>query len=386
MRLLLSVFVALAGAILLLASFPAQHSVDAQGNDCAPRTIRTAQWPLTDFCNSAVDFDEIISGGPPKDGIPAVDRPIMETVEDASEWLNERSPVIVVQIDDDVRAYPLAILMWHEIANDSISGVPIAVTFCPLCNSSIVFDRRVDGEVLDFGVSGMLRNSDLIMYDRQTESWWQQFTGEGIVGDYTGTLLDFIPSQVVGFSQFAERFPEGLVMSRDTGFNRRYGTNPYTGYDGPNGVLFLFNQEVDPRLRGTERVLGAQVGPDNTPIAYPLEVLSEEIVINDTVGGVDVVAFWQPGVVSALDQAVIDESRDIGTAALFQRTLDDEVLTFSMSEDGVLTDEQTGSTWNLFGEAIEGPLAGESLEPIVANLHFWFAWAAFSPETSVYGM
>jgi hypothetical protein len=187
-------------------------------------------------------------------------------------------------------------LIWHEIANDEIAGVPIAITFCPLCNSSIVFDRRVDGEILEFGVSGVLRNSDMVMYDRQTESWWQQFTGEGIVGVYTGTVLDIIPSQVIGFGQFAERYPDGLVMSRDTGYARSYGINPYTDYDQTSRP-FLFDGEVDPRLPATERVLAGEI--DDVAIAYPFSILAEQIVINDVIGETPVVVFWQPGVASS---------------------------------------------------------------------------------------
>ncbi|MCA9912157.1 MAG: DUF3179 domain-containing protein [Anaerolineae bacterium] len=357
-------------------------SVAAQ-EDCSS-TRFSNQWPMTDFCNSSIDLDEIISGGPPKDGIPALTDPVLNTVEEASKWLGERAPVIAVEIDGEARAYPQAILIWHEIANDEIAGVPIAVTFCPLCNSSIVFDRRVDGEVLEFGVSGVLRNSDMVMYDRQTESWWQQFIGQGIVGTYNGTTLDVISSVVISFSDFAERYPDGLVASRDTGYERRYGTNPYTSYDIANNP-FLFTGEIDPRLPATEHVLAGVINGEG--IAYPFAVLSEEIVINDRVGDVPVVAFWQPGVASALNATRIDQGRDIGTAALYDRTLaDGTVMTFQYdSSAGMLVDEETGTTWNLFGEAIEGELAGTSLRRLIAAPHFWFAWAAFYPETAIYG-
>ncbi len=375
----------LLGLPLLIAGFllVGQPHVGAQSSDnCTPNRF-ASQWPDTDFCSTSIDFDEIIAGGPPKDGIPAVTNPDMENVETASEWLGERAPVISVEIEGEARAYPHAILMWHEIANDEVGGVPVAVTFCPLCNSSIVFDRRVEGDVLEFGVSGVLRNSDMVMYDRQTESWWQQFTGAGIVGDYNETLLDIIPSQVISFSDFAERYPDGLVMSRDTGFSRQYGINPYAGYDGIEDP-FLFRGDVDQRLPATEHVLAGVI--DGEAMAYPFQALSQEIVINDTLGETPVVAFWQPGVASSLDRSVIDDSRDIGTAALFSRTLEDGTeLTFRYdAEAEALVDEQTGSTWNLFGEAVEGELAGTELQQLVAAPHFWFAWAAFHPETGVY--
>jgi hypothetical protein len=355
----------------------------AQGQDNCNPGYSEAEWGNTDFCNTSIDFGDVLSGGPPKDGIPALTDPALETVDSAQNWLVDQSPVIAVEIDGEARAYPLAILMWHEIANDTLNDVPIAVTFCPLCNSSIVFDRRVEGETLEFGVSGKLRNSDMIMYDRQTDSWWQQFTGEGIVGHYNETLLDIVPSLVIGFGDFAERYPEGEVMSRDTGATRDYGANPYRGYADSDPSRFLFAGEVDPRLPGTERVLAVEV--DDTFIAYPFSVLSEEIVINDTVSGVDVVALWQPGVADALDSGRIDESRDLGTAALYEREIDGQTLTFSVSDAGSITDEQTGSTWDLFGSAIDGELVGTQLQQIIAAPHFWFAWAAFHPETTVYG-
>lgn len=371
------------GALVFLPSLMTTAQSDSE--NCTPRRF-ASQWGNTDFCNTSIDFDSVLSGGPPRDGIPAVDNPAMETVDEAREWLVEQSPVISIEIDGDARAYPQAILMWHEIANDEVGGVPVSVTFCPLCNSSIVFDRRFNDMILTFGVSGVLRNSDMIMFDRETESWWQQFTGEGIVGELNEELLDIIPSQVIGFGQFAERYPDGLVMSRDTGINRSYGVNPYTGLDdNQGGVTGLFNGEYDERLPARSRVLAVEL--DDTFLAYPFATLRDEVVINDTLSDTEIVAFWQPGVASSLDTRVIDEGRDIGTAALYDRTLEDgTVLTFAWDvENSVLVDEQTSSTWNLFGEATDGELAGTTLRQVVSAPHYWFAWAAFHPETAVYG-
>lgn len=334
----------------------------------------------TDFCTVGVALSEIRSGGVPRDGIPPIDAPLFESVETASAWLQPQSPVIAVEINDEAKAYPLAILTWHEIANDELGGEKIAVTFCPLCNSALVFDRVVAGEELTFGVSGKLRNSDMVMWDRQTESWWQQFTGEGIVGFYTGTQLDILPSQIVSFGEFAERFPAAQVLSRETGEVRPYGQNPYTRYDSST-TPFLFSGEADPRLPALERVLAGVIGGE--PVAYSFPTLQAEQVINDTVGEVEVVAFWQPGTTSALDASSIDESRDIGMAALFSRVVEGEALTFSVDADGVIRDDQTGSAWNIFGEAVEGDLEGTELAPQIAAVHFWFAWAAFQPETTL---
>ena len=183
----------------------------------------------TDFTKRSVEFSEISSGGPPRDGIPPIDEPVFTTLDDADGWLDGKEPVIALEIDGDARAYPLQIMTWHEIVNDQVGGVPVTVTFCPLCNSAITFDRRLDGVVLDFGTSGNLRNSDLIMWDRQTETWWQQLTGEGIVGELTGKRLTFLPASVISWEDFKAAWPDGQVLARPTDSGRRYGENPYVG-------------------------------------------------------------------------------------------------------------------------------------------------------------
>ncbi|MCY3916672.1 MAG: DUF3179 domain-containing protein [Chloroflexi bacterium] len=377
----------IAGILFALAGFLALNATPAPArsqDDCRPANLNTANW-ATDFCNSIVDFSEILVGHPVKGGIPSVTDPAMETVPEASAWLSDRSPVIAVEIEDEARAYPLAILMWHEIANDEIAGRPVAVTFCPLCNSAVTFDRRVNGEALDFGVSGLLRNSDLIMFDRQSESWWQQLTGEGLAGEHAGVFLDIVPSQVIGFGSFAERYPEGLVMSRATGYNRQYGANPYSNYDSRPGRPFLFHGEIDPRLdSAVDHVLAAIIGADAK--AYPFDILRAEQVINDRIGDTPIVVFFQGGVASALGDHVIDNARDIGAAGMYQSSIDGKVLRFTANDDGSFADGETGSTWNAFGEAIAGELAGSQLNWVHAFPHFWFAWAAFHPDTEVYGM
>lgn len=336
-------------------------------------------WDLMDLCQHQEGvFNEIISGGVGRDGIPPIDNPGFDDLELADTWLQAASPVIALEIGGIARAYPLAILTRHEIANDILGDTPIAVTFCPLCNSAIVFDRRVGENVLRFGVSGLLRKSDLIMWDDVTQSLWQQLTGEGIVGAHTGVLLDIVPSQVVGYGAFKEQYPHGEVLSTN---GRFYGANPYVNYDSSSRP-FLFFGEPDGRLMATERVLGVTLGDVRT--AFPFAALSEARAINDSVGDVDVVAIWQPGAFSALDAASIDLSRDVGMAGLFERTLDGETLSFRAEGDAIL-DEQTGSVWNVFGTAVAGELVGTQLRSINAFPHFWFAWAAFYPDTELYG-
>ena len=343
--------------------------------------FRTGNW-LTDFSLHTVPYDEFLSGGVPRDGIPPLDDPQFESVEDADTWLEDVQPVIALEINGEARAYPLAILTWHEIANDELGGVPVSVTFCPLCNSAVAFDRRVGDVVLDFGVSGNLRNSDLVMWDRQTESWWQQLTGEGIVGAYAGYQLGFVPAQIVSWGDFKEAFPDADVLSKETGHNREYGRNPYYGYDRVDQSPFLFQGEPDGRLLPMERVAALML--DGRPVAFPFMALEREPVVNYSLDGRDIVVLYQPGTASALDQTRIVESRDVGATGVFEAVLDGEKLTFRLGVDG-FTDNETGSVWNVLGRAVSGPLAGRALTPIVHGNHFWFAWAAFAPETVVYG-
>jgi len=340
----------------------------------------SSEWK-TDFSKHSVLLSEIFSGGPPKDGIPAIDKPNFDTVADADKWLKPLEPVILFERSGEARAYPLQILIWHEIVNDAVGGVPVAVTFCPLCNTSIVFDRRLDGRVLDFGTTGKLRFSDLVMYDRQTESWWQQATGEAIVGELTGKQLTFLPAQIISWEVFRQAFPGGKVLNRKTGHSRPYGNNPYVGYDNINSSPFLYTGPKDGRLPPMERVVTVSLNGED--IAYPFSVMEKVRVVNDTAGGRPIVVLFTKGVASALDGSSIPDSRDVGTAGVFERTLEGRVLTFKIS--GIrFVDTHTGSTWNVLGVATAGPLAGKRLTPIISGHHFWFSWAVFKPKTRIY--
>ncbi|MGD8487274.1 MAG: DUF3179 domain-containing protein [Chloroflexota bacterium] len=345
----------------------------------------TSGWS-TNFDISAVPFGEIFSGGPGKDGIPAIDDPRFESIEEARSWVTGLGPVIALEIDGDARAYPLAVLTWHEIVNDTVGGKPVIVTFCPLCHTALVFERTLDGMVHDFGVSGNLRLSDMVMYDRQTETWWQQATGKGIVGDLTGAKLEFVPSQLIGLDQFAEAYPEGVVLSRDTGFDRDYGRNPYVGYDVVDQPPFLFDGVTDGRLAPKERVVTLGEQDSDAPVSVPYSELRTVGVANLEFEGAPVAVFWQPGAASALDAQYVDESEDVGATGAFSAVVDGQQLTFARDggEDAPITDMQTGSTWDVTGRAIDGPLAGQTLSPVGHGDHFWFAWAAFVPQTSIW--
>jgi hypothetical protein len=353
--------------------------------DDRPSRLRsaTSTWN-TNWNRHTIDYNELLSGGPPRDGIPSIDDPSFVGSREASEWLADNEPVIALEIDGEARAYPLQILTWHEIVNDVVGEVPVAVTFCPLCNSAITFDRRLDGEIYEFGTSGLLRNSDLVMYDRTTESLWQQFTGEGIIGDLAGAKLIFLPSSIVSFADFQEAHPEGVVLSRDTGFNRRYGQNPYVGYDTIGSSPFLFRDETDGRLQAMERVVTVSLENEGVDVAYPVGVLSEAGVINDNQGGLDLVVFHTRGTASALGAQIIATAQDVGSTGVFDPNLDGQTLTFQRDGNNDIVDEQTGSTWNVLGQAVDGSLAGQQLTPVVHGDHFWFSWAAFKPDTVIY--
>jgi Protein of unknown function (DUF3179) len=345
--------------------------------------VSTAGW-ATDFGRHEVPLGEFISGGPGKDGIPAIDEPTVGPVAEVG-WLDDQEPVIALGIDEEWRAYPIQILMWHEIVNDVVAGVPVTVTFCPLCHTAIAFARTVDGEVLDFGTTGNLRHSDLVMYDRQTESWWQQATGRGVVGHYTGTQLELLPSQLISWAQFREVHPDGVVLSRDTGHIRDYGANPYAGYDEINSDPILLDDAtlIDGRLSPKVRVVGIVVGDE--AVAYPMPALAEAEVVNDNVGGEPIVVLWTPGTASGLGATTVAGGDLVGSAVVYSRTAPGgTTLEFEPGGIGRMRDTATGSVWGMDGRAASGPLAGTALEPITNDQPFWFAWAIFRPDTTIW--
>ena len=277
-------------AILLAGAAPAQPSSWAY------------EWPNTDFSQSFVDLGEIISGGPPRDGIPALSNPDFIAVG-AKDGLSDREPVMTLEIDGEIpRAYPIRYLLWHEIVNDVVGDTPVAVTYCPLCNSGLVFDRRVGSMTLTFGVSGKLRNSDMIMYDRETESWWQQAVGEGIVGHHLGASLVALPAWTESWLEFSQRNPDGLVMATP-GHSRPYGANPYQGYDTSDRPFLYFGEDPPFGIHPLSRVV--RVGDR----AWLLERLREEGIVDEH--GIEI--SWQEGQASPLDRSDISQGREVGS-------------------------------------------------------------------------
>ena len=192
---------------------------------------------VVDYSKATIELDDILSGGPGKDGIPALTDP--EFVRIADSTILDDTQVIVVENNGETKIYPYNILVWHEIVNDDVGGKPLAITFCPLCGSAIVFDREIDGEVVDFGVSGFLYESNLLMYSREeSETLFSQSIGEGVVGERAGTQLTYFPLQVLTYGEAVSQFPNATVLSENTGFSRDYTGNPYSGYEDTEETIF----------------------------------------------------------------------------------------------------------------------------------------------------
>ncbi len=332
----------------------------------------------TDFAKKSIDLKEIVSGGPARDGVPPLDQPKFVAIEAASVSIADQEPVLVYSNGGEVRAYPLQIMLWHEIVNDVVGGKSVAITYSPVSNTPIVFDRSVGGNVLRFGTTGLLRTSNLVMWDRQTESWWQQANGTAIVGEHNGKKLAVLESHLVSFADFKAGFPSGRVLSTATGFDRRYGSNVYVGYD--SGKPFAFSGKIDERLPAMDRVLG--VIQDNAKRAYPFKILRDKKVVNEKLGNSDIVVLWKTGAVSAIDNQAIADSRNVGAATIFSAVLNNQKLTFEAKGD-LFTDKETSSEWNILGMAVSGSLKGSQLKALIGNDYLWFAWAAFNPETAI---
>ena len=288
----------------------------------------------TNTSKRTIDLAELQAGGPPKGGIPAIDAPRFVDAEAAAAWLAPQEPVVLLRVGGAAKVYPLQILTWHEVVNDSLGGAPVAVTFCPLCYSAVAVSRRVETaagpRTLTFGVSGLLRHSDLVMYDRQTETLWQQFTGEALVGDLVGVSLSVLPAQIVSFAQARAAAPDAPVLSRETGHERPYGENPYVGYDDVARTPFLYRGAEDGRLPPMARVVAVEVpAPPGTASggaasggaafrAYPARLTRRRGVVADTLGGVPLVVLHAPGATTALGAKRIAEAREVGTTGVFR--------------------------------------------------------------------
>ena len=347
---------------------PTSITITAGGN-----TNSAASATAEEKEKSIVPLDQIVSGGPPPDGIPSIDNPKFISVQEASKFLEDSELVLGLNINGDIRAYPLQILVWHEIVNDKVGGVSVAVTYCPLCFTNQVFNRTIgDGqEVVEFGTSGKLYNSNLVMYDRTSKSLWSQAMAEGIVGKYAGTKLERVPFDVAYWKEWKQLYPDSKILSRDTGSNRPYGVDPYGDYYTNSDVLFPISNRDD-RFGLKEIVVGFENKGQYK--AYKLQEIENKKVINDQVNGKPVSLFsLYPFMVRTYDPVIEDGEKK---TVLLQFDYD--------TKNNYFIDKQTGSLWNFEGKAISGQMKGKQLTHLPFDEGFWFEWVAFHPSTALY--
>ena len=351
---------------------------DSGGREAVPSALADRFWP--GFA-TLVPPEAIRSGGPPPDGIPALDEPVFAPTGEI-DFLADSEAVLALEINGDARAYPLQIMTWHELVNDTVGGVPVTISYCPLCNSSVAYDRNAAGRVLDFGTSGMLYQSSMVMYDRQTQSLWTHFDGLAVIGELIGTQLDFWPMAIVSWAAWRDAHPDGMVLTTETGYHRNYGRNPYVGYETSERLLTPAFQstEIDERLPAKERVVGIRSAGGAVAVRHAH--LTESGVVEVDLADVPLVVWNLPGASSAIDAPELANGIDVGSSGVFERQLDGRLLSFSRSGEG-FTDSETGSTWNLFGEATAGELAGSRLQAHEFVDTFWFAWGTFEPHSSI---
>ncbi|MBI4174233.1 MAG: DUF3179 domain-containing protein [Candidatus Aenigmarchaeota archaeon] len=347
--LIIILILAAAGGAVLLSSRQSSSSA-------AKSASEESGIMVTGGVKHTVPLNEILTVLP-KDAIPAIDDPKFVSASQAN--LNGEDIVLGLFFEGQARAYPLAIMNWHEIINDRINGKPVAVTYCPLCGTGIAFDSRIGGKETTLGVSGKLYNSDLVMYDRATESYWSQVSGEAIRGELAGQKLEQIHIETVRWKNWVKLHPDTLVLSRETGFSRNYDVNPYEGYDTSSAIYFPISSS-DSRLGPKERVAGIEIGGKFK--AYPLSVVANRTVIHDEFNG---------------KPLLIVEDQNTYAVKIFERELNGQALTFEI-RDRTLFD-QNGNAWNFDGSSSAGKLA--QLQTVEG---FWFAWAAFHPETELY--
>jgi hypothetical protein len=319
--------------------------------------------------SNIVPLDQIVSGGPPPDGIPSIDKPKFIPVQEAdAKFLEDSDLVLGLNINGDIRAYPLQILVWHEIVNDQVGGTSVGVTYCPLCFTNQVFNRTIDdGQVLEFGTSGKLYNSNLVMYDRTSKSLWSQALAKGIVGKYAGVELERIPFDIAYWKEWKHLYPESKILSRDTGSSRPYGADPYGDYYTNGDVLFPVTKRDD-RLGLKEIIIGFE--NDGHYKAYRLQEIEESKVINDHVNSRPIVLFS----LHPFMARVFDSNVDGQTTLQFEYN----------AKNNTFIDKQTRSQWNFDGMAIEGQMRGNQLIRLPFDEGFWFEWVAFHPTTELH--
>ena len=348
--------------------------ISFQGNPVNLPTMENSQFPAipsskltmmeTNGVKHLIPLDKIKGGGPPKDGIPSIDNPVFASIRD-SNFMSDSDTVIGLEINGQAKAYPLFILVWHEIVNDVVGGTPVSVTYCPLCYTNQVFERVIDGQEVEFGTSGKLYNSNLLMYDRFTESYWSQALGMAVTGELSGYQLNLIPFDVITWGDWKKIHPDTLVLTTDTGHIRSYATDPYGSYYTEPRIMFPV-EHSDDRMNPKEIVIGFNQG--DVYKAFKQNEIESNVLINDFVG----------------DTPILLVSLFSENSRAFERAIDGKTLDFEYT-DGKILDSQTNSEWNYDGVSISGKHQGKQLQRMPIEPGFWFSWVAFHPETLVFG-
>ena len=340
--------------------------------------------PRNPDLQALVDPAGIRRGVPRPEDIPTIDNPSFRSTSEV-EALVEAEPVVAVAINGDARAYPIRVLTRHELVNDTVGGVPVTVSYCPLCNSAVTYDRRVADRVLDFGTSGSLYQSSLVMYDRQTQSLWTHFDGKAVIGHLARAQLNFYPTQIIAWSEWSQDNPEGQVLVGEEGGLAldAYGRNPYVGYETSTNLLSpgFQSEAIDERLPRKERVIGLRTA-EGEAVAIRHSHLREAQVVELTFNGLPLVVWNLPGTTSAIDTRVVYEGQDVGTTGVFSALIGDIALTFEPAEGG-FRDRETGTLWSVTGKATEGTFEGTQLTPQEFLDTFWFAWSTFNKSTTI---
>ena len=366
LKILAPVIVIIAVLVTLAVSFQLESTSETRNNSIKTVDFNSSELTImeTNGVKHIIPLDKIKGGGPPKDGIPSIDNPIFTNIQN-SNFMSDSDTVIGLEINGETRAYPIFILVWHEIVNDIVGDTPVSVTYCPLCYTNQVFERIIDGQEVEFGTSGKLYNSNLLMYDRFTESYWSQALGMAVTGELSGYQLDLVPFDVITWGDWKTLHPDTLVLTTDTGHIRSYATDPYGSYYTEPRIMFPV-EHSDDRMNPKEIILG--FNQDGFYKAYKQNDIESNVLINDSIGETPVL----------LVSLFSENSR------AFERIIDGEILDFTYA-DGKIFDTQTNSEWNYDGLSISGEHEGKQLERMSIEPGFWFAWVAFHPKTLVFG-
>jgi len=305
-----------------------------------------------------------ISVGLPEGAIPEINNPVFITADNVT-YPHDDDIVIGVFYNDVAKAYPLNILSWHEVVNDNFSGKPVAITYCVFCRTAIAYESKVSGKALTFRITGLLYNANDILVDIQTRSYWQQITGESIMGDEIGRNLTKIPTEMTTWGLWKAKYPETLLLSANTGFDRDYTINPYIGYEESENTQY-FPKTEDKTLFVKDIVYGVSFNDGSK--AYPKNNMTAAGLINDSVGK---------------EKLLVLHDKDLDVVKIFNRVLKSTELNFEL-KDGRIIDTNTNSVWNYDGVAIDGSLKGNKLKRVDAVQSFWYVWAGFYPQTAVY--